>query len=139
MPSKPAEIRTSIQRKKYLREVAQDFIAPFQPIFEFGLDADLETAISVVKQTRIEGLVAKRIGSRYSPGIESPHWLKHRFNQEDKFFLGGYIPGPRGIGELLIGEYREGLKSNRVPFVNLPESKGQHQHAVTEEVMAEYV
>jgi ATP-dependent DNA ligase len=158
--------KTLEERKKYLREVAEDFIAPFQPIFEFGLDVDLETAITVVKQTRIEGLVAKRIGSRYSPGIESPHWLKRRFNQEDKFFLGGYIPGPRGIGELLMGEYREDgkfyfikrliaglnqynrqelfravqdLKSNHVPFVNLPESKGQHQHAVTEEVMAECV
>lgn len=52
--------KTIEERKKYLREVAEDFIAPFQPIFEFGLDVDLETAITVVKQTRIEGLVAKR-------------------------------------------------------------------------------
>jgi hypothetical protein len=41
--------------------------------------------------------------------------LKKRFNQEDKFFIGGYIPGSKGVDELLIGEY---------------------QHAVTEEVMA---
>lgn len=27
------------------------------------------------------------------------------------------------------------LKTDKVPFVNLPERKGQHQHAVTEEVM----
>jgi hypothetical protein len=29
------------------------------------------------------------------------------------------------------------LKTKRVPFVNLPEKKSQHQHAVTEEVMAQ--
>ena len=133
---------------------------------EFGPEIDLETATTVVRQTRIEGLVAKRIGSVYVPGNESPFWLKHRFNQEDKFFIGGYIPGSRGIGELLIGEYREDgnfyfikrltaglnqfnrqdifkavqdLKTKQVPFINLPEKKSQHQHAVTEEVMAECV
>ena len=122
---------------------------------------DLETATEVVRQTKIEGLVAKRLGSKYYPGEETDLWLKQRFNQEDKFFIGGYIPGPRGMGELLIGEYRDGklyhvkrliaglnqfnreeifkavqdLKSKRVPYVNLPETASQRQHAVTEEVM----
>jgi hypothetical protein len=31
------------------------------------------------------------------------------------------------------------LKTSKVPFVNLPEKKSQHQHAVIEEVMAECV
>jgi bifunctional non-homologous end joining protein LigD len=109
-------------------------------------------------------LVAKRLGSKYHPGVESDLWLKQRFNQEGKFFIGGYIPGSKGVGELLIGEYREDgklyhikrltaglnqfnrpeifkalqdLKTKQVPFVNLPERKGQHQHAVAEEVMEE--
>jgi ATP-dependent DNA ligase len=152
------------ERKKYLKLVADDFVAPMQPIFEFAPEIDLETATNVVRQTRIGGLVAKRLGSRYQPGIESDYWLKHRFNLEDKFFIGGYIPGPRGVGELLIGEYREDgklyhvkrltaglnqfnrpeivkavqdIKTDAVPFVNLPENRGQHQHAVTEEVMRE--
>ncbi|HEX3103622.1 MAG TPA: hypothetical protein VHQ22_04195 [Terriglobales bacterium] len=151
-------------RKRYLAEIAEDFIKPMQPIFEFGPEVDLETATSVVRQTNIEGLVAKRLGSKYHPGIESHLWLKQRFNQEGKFFIGGYILGSKGVGELLIGEYREDgqlyhvkrliaglnqfnrpeifkavqdLKTNKVPFVNLPERKGQHQHAVTEEVMKE--
>jgi ATP-dependent DNA ligase len=29
------------------------------------------------------------------------------------------------------------LKTDKVPFVNLPEKKSQHEHAVTEEVMAQ--
>jgi bifunctional non-homologous end joining protein LigD len=154
------------ERKKVLTDIAEGFILPMQPIFEFGPDVDLETAITVVRQTRIEGLVAKRVGSKYYPGQESDLWLKQRFNQEGKFIIGGYIPGPRGVSELLIGEYRDdgklhfikrltaGLnqfnrpqifkalqdfKTEKVPFVNLPEKKSQHQHAMTEEVMAESV
>lgn len=150
------------ERKQYLAKIAQDFIRPMQPIFEFGPEVDLETATNVVRQTKIEGLVAKRIGSKYYPGVESDLWLKQRFNQEGKFFIGGYIPGSKGVGELLIGEYRDDgklyfvkrliaglnqfnrpeifkavqdLKTNKVPFVNLPEKRSQHQHAVTEEVM----
>lgn len=152
------------ERKKYLTEVAEGFISPIQPILVFDKDIDLETAITVVQKTKIEGLVAKRTGSLYYPGDESDLWLKQRFNQEDKFFIGGYIAGSKGIGELLIGEYRDDgklhfikrliaglnqfnrpeifkavqdLKTKAVPFVNLPERKSQHQHAVTEEVMAE--
>jgi ATP-dependent DNA ligase len=154
------------ERKKYLSEIASGFVSPMQPIFEFGPDVDLATATSAVKQTKIEGLVAKRLGSHYYPGSESDVWLKQRFNQEDTFFIGGYLPGGKGIGELLIGEYREDgklyhvkrliaglnqfnrseifkavqdLKTKRVPFVNLPENKSQHQHAVSEEVMAQAV
>jgi ATP-dependent DNA ligase len=119
-----------------------------------------------VRQIKIEGLVAKRKASKYYPGQEPDLWLKQRFNQEDKFFIGGYIPGPRGIGELLIGEYHDDgklyfvkrliaglnqfnrpdifkavqdLKTSKMPFVNLPEKKSQHQHAMTEEVMAQSV
>jgi ATP-dependent DNA ligase len=148
-----------------LAELATGFVTPMQPIFEFSSDVDLATATSVVKPTKIEGLVAKRLGSHYYPGDESDLWLKQRFNQEDKFFIGGYIPGSNGNGELLIGQYRDGklyhvkrliaglnhfnrseiykavqdLKTKRVPFVNLPEKKSQHQHAITEKVMAQVV
>jgi bifunctional non-homologous end joining protein LigD len=80
------------ERKKYLAEIATGFVSPMQPIFEFGPDVDLATATTVVKQTKIGGLVAKRLGSHYYPGDESDLWLKQRFNQEDKFFIGGYIP-----------------------------------------------
>jgi ATP-dependent DNA ligase len=154
------------ERKRYLADIAEDFIKPMQLVFEFGPEVDLDTATTVVRQIKIEGLVAKRKASKYYPGQESDLWLKQRFNQEDKFFIGGYIPGPRGIGELLIGEYHDDgklyfvkrliaglnqfnrpdifkavqdLKTSKMPFVNLPEKKSQHQHAMTEEVMAQSV
>jgi ATP-dependent DNA ligase len=151
------------ERKKYLAQIAQDFVKPMQPVFEFGEDIDRDTAITVVRRTNIEGLVAKLRGSRYEPGGESDLWLKQRFNQEGKFVIGGYIPGSKRIGELLIGEYRENklhfikrlnaglnqfnrpevfkavqdLKTKEMPFANLPERRGPH--SVTEEVMQECV
>jgi bifunctional non-homologous end joining protein LigD len=85
------------ERKKYLAEIAAGFVSPLQPIFEFGPDVDLATATSAVKQAKIEGLVAKRLGSHYHPGGESDVWLKQRFNQEDTFFIGGYLPGEKGL------------------------------------------
>jgi len=40
------------ERKKYLAEVAQGFVAPIQPILVFDQEIDLETAITVVRQSR---------------------------------------------------------------------------------------
>lgn len=152
------------ERKKRLAEIAETFVKPIQPILVFPEDLDLDTAIRVVKETRVEGLIAKRRGSIYLPDKEVDFWQKHRFNQEDQFFIGGYIPGSLGIGELLIGEFRpdgkfyfikrliaglnkfnrrkiydalQNLKAKTCPFVNLPEKASEHQHAVTSEVMAE--
>lgn len=154
------------ERKAILDKVALAFVKPIQNILVFPAELDLETTIAAVKHAKIEGLVAKKRDSRYEPGKEVDFWQKRRFNQEDKFFLGGFIPGPRGIGELLIGEYREDgefyfvkrlipglnafnrqvifdavqdLKAKRMPFANLPEEKSDHQHAMTEDVMAKSI
>jgi bifunctional non-homologous end joining protein LigD len=120
-----------------------------------------------VKKLGLEGIVAKRGTSIYIPGKESYEWQKHRFNQEDTFYIGGYMAGTQGVGELLIGEFRppgkqlyfvkrliaglnkfnrreiyeaiQDLKTKDCPFVNLPETARQHTHAITKEVMAECI
>jgi ATP-dependent DNA ligase len=89
---------------------------------------------------------------------------KHRFNQEDEFVIGGYIPGGQNFSELLIGEERDkelifikrliagfvphtraevfeaikGLRTSTCPFGNLPEGR-KSPHALTEEVMRQCV
>ncbi len=154
------------ERKAILDKVASKFVAPIQQVLVFPADVDRDTVIAAVKRLKIEGVVAKLKGSRYEPGREVDFWQKQRFNKEDKFFLGGFIPGPRGIGQLLIGEYREDgklyfvkrlipglnefnrrtifdaiqdLRTSEMPFANLPESKSDYQHAMTEDVMAKSV
>ena len=117
-----------------------------------------------VRKLRLEGIVAKRADSIYIPGKESDAWRKHRFNQEDEFVIGGYIPGGRNFSELLIGEERgeelvfikrliagfvshtraevfeaiKGLRASECPFSNLPETR-KSRYALTAEKMRECV
>jgi bifunctional non-homologous end joining protein LigD len=153
------------QRKERLEKIGQHFSEPVRlnPVF----DTELAPLIEQVKKLGLEGIVAKRSTSIYIPGKESYEWQKHRFNEEDVFYIGGYIPGAQGIGELLIGEFRppgkqlyfikrliaglnkfnrgqiydaiQDLKAKTCPFGNLPEKPSEHQHALTKEVMAECI
>ncbi|HXW87465.1 MAG TPA: non-homologous end-joining DNA ligase [Streptosporangiaceae bacterium] len=76
------------------------------PSFTGESGADIQ-AVSV--QQRLEGVVAKRLGSRYEPGRRSPAWrkIKNVFRQE--VVVGGWKPGEGGrsgwIGSLLVGVY----------------------------------
>lgn len=59
----------------------------------------------------LEGLVAKRLDSRYEPGRRSPAWRKLKVRQRQELVVGGWQPGDRGragtLGSLLVG-YHEG-------------------------------
>jgi bifunctional non-homologous end joining protein LigD len=60
-----------------------------------------------MKKLGLEGIVAKRRGSRYESGKRSKAWLKHRFNQVEEFVVGGYLPeGDNDFSRLLIGVWR---------------------------------
>jgi bifunctional non-homologous end joining protein LigD len=68
-------------------------------------DAALETS----RELGLEGIVAKRLDSRYESGRRSSSWqkIKHALRQE--FVIGGWSPGEGwrsgGIGALLLGYY----------------------------------
>ncbi|MGI5211638.1 non-homologous end-joining DNA ligase [Plantactinospora sp. CA-290183] len=51
----------------------------------------------------LEGVVAKRLGSVYRPGVRSPDWVKVKLEITDDFVVGGWRPGVRRIGGLLVG------------------------------------
>ena len=51
----------------------------------------------------LEGVVAKRLGSVYRPGVRSPDWVKVKLEVTDDFVVGGWRPGVRRIGGLLVG------------------------------------
>jgi ATP-dependent DNA ligase len=62
-----------------------------EPIRESSvLDASLPTLIESVKSHGLEGLVAKRLDSRYEPGQRSGAWQKMRVNQGQEFVIAGY-------------------------------------------------
>jgi ATP-dependent DNA ligase len=53
----------------------------------------------------LEGLVAKRLDSRYEPGRPSGAWQKMRINQGQEFVIGGYTVGARTFDALIFGYY----------------------------------
>ena len=73
---------------------------------------DGEQAWEVSKQLGFEGVVAKRVDSRYEPGRRSPAWRKIKHVREQEFVVGGWLEGEGAranrIGALLIGYYDEG-------------------------------
>jgi bifunctional non-homologous end joining protein LigD len=73
---------------------------------------DGEQAFAISKQLGFEGVVAKRIDSRYEPGRRSTAWRKVKHHREQEFVVGGWLEGEgsRGgrIGALLIGYYDDG-------------------------------
>ena len=60
----------------------------------------------------LEGILAKRVDSRYQPGLRSRSWVKVKSVERQEFVIGGWMPG-RGrrlgrIGALLIGVHVDG-------------------------------
>jgi bifunctional non-homologous end joining protein LigD len=57
----------------------------------------------------LEGVVAKRLDSRYEPGRRSGSWLKIKHTLRQELVIGGWIPGEgrriKRIGALLMGYY----------------------------------
>jgi bifunctional non-homologous end joining protein LigD len=51
----------------------------------------------------LEGVVAKRLAAPYRPGLRSPDWVKVKSELTGDFVVGGWRPGARAIGGLLVG------------------------------------
>jgi len=105
--------------------------------------------VAAVRELGGEGVVAKRLSSRYEPGKRTGSWAKKRLNIGQEFVLGRFTPGSNGIDALVVGFYsgnaltytarvRAGLVPatrrelysrlkpfivEKCPFANLPESK----------------
>lgn len=129
-----------------------------------ALDAPLPVLIESVKAQGLEGLVAKRLDSKYEPGLRSGAWQKMRVNQGQEFVIGGYTHGTKTFDALVFGYYEgtnlvyvartrngftpatraalfkkfKGLEIAECPFVNLPETKsGRWGQGLTKAKMAE--
>jgi bifunctional non-homologous end joining protein LigD len=71
-----------------------------------------EPLLRLTEARGLEGLVAKRIDSRYLPGRRSRAWLKVKNTTRQELVVGGWLPG-RGrregtLGALLVGYHDEG-------------------------------
>jgi ATP-dependent DNA ligase len=129
------------------------------------LEASLPDLIHSVKAQGLEGIVAKRVDSRYEPGQRSGAWQKMRVNQGQEFVIGGYTPAGRNFDAIIFGYHDDegrlvyaartrngftpasrdellrrlrGLEMAKCPFVNLPEARsGRWGEGLTAEKMAD--
>jgi bifunctional non-homologous end joining protein LigD len=64
---------------------------------------DGTATMAAAREYVLEGVVAKRRTSVYRPGLRSPDWIKVKVEQTGEFVVGGYRPGARALGALLVG------------------------------------
>jgi bifunctional non-homologous end joining protein LigD len=147
------------------RELLERNILPKldEPVRYMGaFDADLRDLVESVKAQGLEGLVAKRRGSKYLPGLRPGAWMKLRINQGQELVIGGYTVGTKTFDALIFGYYdgdrliyvartRNGftpamraqlarkfrsLEMTECPFANLPEARsGRWGQGLTKEKM----
>ena len=126
------------------------------------LHASPKTLVAAARKAGLEGVVAKRSGSRYESGERSGAWVKYKTKQGQEIVIGGYKPGTNGFEYLLVGYYEgkdlifiakirngftsmlrrkvaqkfAGLRTSECPFANLPErANARRGEAITAEVM----
>ncbi|HWA83572.1 MAG TPA: non-homologous end-joining DNA ligase, partial [Fimbriimonadaceae bacterium] len=62
-------------------------------------------------QIGFEGVVGKKLDSRYREGVRSPDWLKIKKHHSDEFFVAGWTPGQgnrsHAFGALILAEKDE--------------------------------
>jgi bifunctional non-homologous end joining protein LigD len=68
--------------------------------------------VDVARKLGLEGVVAKRTGSRYQSGRRSPDWRKIKLTNTQDCVILGWTPGQGGrsgtFGALLVGAYDDG-------------------------------
>jgi bifunctional non-homologous end joining protein LigD len=67
---------------------------------------DGPATMAAARENQLEGVVAKRLSSVYRPGIRSPDWIKAKVEPTIDLVVGGWRPGVRKLGALLVGAPR---------------------------------
>jgi bifunctional non-homologous end joining protein LigD len=79
------------------------------PEFHVGEGSAL---LQATREQGLEGIIAKRLDSRYTPGRRSEGWLKVKHSQRQELVIGGWTEGKgsrsRRIGALQVGVYEQG-------------------------------
>jgi ATP-dependent DNA ligase len=135
-------------RRELLRTTVMPTLA--EPIrFSETLEAAPRELVHAVREQGLEGIVAKRLDSRYEPGRRSGTWVKMRVNKGQELVIGGYIPAGETFDAILVGYFEgkdllyagkvrngfvpatryklfesfRGLDRATCPFRNLPETR----------------
>jgi bifunctional non-homologous end joining protein LigD len=96
------------QRRALLEQLELNGPAWQTPAYREGDGADFLTATA---EHGLEGILAKRLDSRYRPGERGGEWLKIKNVNRQELAIGGWLPGKGRrtgqIGALLMGYYEQ--------------------------------
>jgi bifunctional non-homologous end joining protein LigD len=63
---------------------------------------DKQGVLAATREQGLEGVVAKRLGSRYLPGARNGAWVKHKHGRVESFLVTGWSPAERRRPESLL-------------------------------------
>jgi bifunctional non-homologous end joining protein LigD len=140
------------KRKAQLEQLLRD--PPGVIRYSESVEAGGEELLHQARKLGLEGLIGKRVGSRYETGKRTGAWIKLKLQQQQEFVIGGYTE-PEGarkyFGALLVGVYEDAnlmfvgkvgtgfnerilqtlfsqfkkIPNDQCPFVNLPEERNR--------------
>jgi bifunctional non-homologous end joining protein LigD len=100
---------TYLERRKLLADVVEPGDSWLVPAHHIGGGADL---LEAAQRQHLEGIMAKRVDSRYLPGKRNPAWRKVKVRPQQELVIGGWHPGEGNrsgqLGSLLVGYYDPG-------------------------------
>lgn len=96
--------RTYDQRRQLLQAEVHDSAFVHLPP---AVGSNAQAALEQSRELGLEGIVAKKGQSTYSPGRRSPHWIKIKHLQTQEAVVGGWLTGKgqrsQTVGSLLLG------------------------------------
>ena len=98
-----------VERKKMLKRIIRKSTGVLRycdHIEDYGIDF-----FRMVKEDDLEGIIAKKKDSAYTPGVRTREWLKIKYHKTQEAIIAGYT-APRGsrqhFGSLLLAQYKDG-------------------------------
>ena len=100
--------RQSWTQRRAALEAIPDPSWQLSPVYDDG-----DALVAATREQGLEGVIAKRRGSRYQPGVRSPDWLKLVHRRTQVALVGGWRPVTSmagRIGALLLGVWDTGAE-----------------------------
>ena len=92
------------------RSMLEELVVPYDRVqVSSSVEGEGVALFEAAAAARLEGIVAKKLGSSYRPGKRSKDWLKVKTKREVELVVGGWTRGEgsrsRSFGALLVGAY----------------------------------
>ena len=96
------------ERREKLKEVL-----PKHPLIQLSqaFDSTGTEFYEAAKKLKLEGIIAKKADSTYSPGVRSKEWLKIKVSQRQEVVIGGFThnkDSSKLFSALLVGVFKKG-------------------------------